>query len=113
LHLALYAARDGAGVAYPPEAFVCPYFNAGLLVRLLEDWSHTKSGVFLYYSGRRQIPSPLQAFIAYVRRRGNGKKASNEIASRNGNAPLHDETLAHASIVGGAAGSAPNGRVHI
>ncbi len=82
LHLALYAARDGAGVAYLPEAFVCPYFNAGRLVRLLDDWSLTKSGVFLYYSGRRQIPATLQAFIAYARRRGNGKAANNEGAAR-------------------------------
>jgi len=72
LHLALFAARDGAGVAYLPEAFVCPYMHDGQLVRLMEDWSLTKSGVFLYYSGRRQVPAPLQAFIAFVRKRANG-----------------------------------------
>ncbi|MGE3898107.1 MAG: LysR family transcriptional regulator [Variibacter sp.] len=114
LHLALYAARDGAGVAYLPEAFVCPYFNAGLLVRLLDDWSHTRSGVFLYYSGRRHVPAPLQAFIGYVRRRGNAKKTSTETASRNGRASPYDETLARASIIGGTAmGGAPNGGARI
>jgi DNA-binding transcriptional LysR family regulator len=72
LLLALFAARDGAGIAYMPDAFVCPYMEQGRLVRLLEDWSLTKSGVFLYYSGRRQVPAPLQAFISFVRRRGSG-----------------------------------------
>ncbi|MGE0752108.1 MAG: LysR family transcriptional regulator [Variibacter sp.] len=97
LHLALYAARDGAGVAYLPDAFVCPYFNAGLLVRLLEDWSHTKSGVFLYYSGRRQIPAPLQAFIAYVRRHGASKK--NGRMAKNGNGHDHADGLLHGAMV--------------
>lgn len=76
LHLALFAARGGAGIAYLPDAFICPLVNQGELVRLLEDWSLTKSGVFLYYSGRRQVPAPLQAFIGFVRRHlnnnGNG-----------------------------------------
>lgn len=82
LHLALYAARDGAGVAYLPDAFVCPYVRNGELVRLLENWSLTKSGVFLYYSGRRQVPAPLQAFIAFARRRANG--SGNGHANGNG-----------------------------
>lgn len=86
LHLALYAARDGAGVAYLPDAFVCPYVNKGQLVRLLEDWSLRKSGVFLYYSGRRQVPAPLQAFIAFVRRQANGHGRAERT---NGHAGLH------------------------
>jgi DNA-binding transcriptional LysR family regulator len=100
LHLALYAARDGAGVAYLPDAFVCPYFNAGLLVRLLEDWSHTRSGVFLYYSGRRQVPAPLQAFITYVRRHGNGKTPARETnVLDNRERPYNDDAMLPASLI--------------
>ena len=84
LLLALFAARDGAGVAYLPDAFVCPYMERGRLVRLLEDWSLTKSGVFLYYSGRRQVPAPLQAFISFVRQRSNGRGKRNGSEHLNG-----------------------------
>jgi DNA-binding transcriptional LysR family regulator len=89
LLLALFAARDGAGVAYLPDAFICPYLDQGRLVRLLDDWSMTKSGVFLYYSGRRQVPAPLQAFIAFVRRHANGKDKSNGKANGQAKANGH------------------------
>jgi DNA-binding transcriptional LysR family regulator len=87
LQLALYAARDGAGVAYVPDAFACPHIQDGELMRLMEDWSRPKSGVFLYYSGRRQVPAALQAFIAFVRRQANGH------AKPNGNGRLYDEPI--------------------
>lgn len=77
LLLSLSAARDGAGIAYLPDAFVCPYVDQGRLVHILDDWSLTKSGVFLYYSGRRQVPAPLQAFVSFVRRHANGKGSAN------------------------------------
>src|SRR5262245_15861042 len=90
LMLALVAARDGAGVAYLPDAFICPYLDQGRLVRLLDDWSLTKSGVFLYYSGRRQVPAPLQAFVSFVRRHANGNgKARGAAISRNVKADGH------------------------
>jgi len=76
LHLALYAARHGAGVAYLPDTFVSPHVQTGQLVRLLEAWSLRRSGVFLYYSGRRQIPAPLQALIAFVRRRADEQRGA-------------------------------------
>jgi DNA-binding transcriptional LysR family regulator len=82
--LALVAARDGAGVAYLPDPFICPYLDQGRLVRLLDDWSLTKSGVFLYYSGRRQVPAPLQAFISFVRRHANGNDRALGAAMRRG-----------------------------
>jgi hypothetical protein len=49
-------------------------------VRLLDDRSLTKSGVFLYYAGRRQVPATLQAFVSFVRRRlnGNAKRLGSE-----------------------------------
>jgi DNA-binding transcriptional LysR family regulator len=73
LFLALSAVLDGVGVSYLPDALVAPYIAAGRLEQVLEDWSSERSGVFLYYSGRRQVPAPLQAFIAFVRKHQNGR----------------------------------------
>ena len=41
--------------------------EAGRLVPVLEDWQTPAASVFLYYSGRRQVPAPLQAFIEFLR----------------------------------------------
>jgi DNA-binding transcriptional LysR family regulator len=35
---------------------------------MLLDWSPTRSGIFIYYPSRRQVPAPLQAFIAFARK---------------------------------------------
>jgi DNA-binding transcriptional LysR family regulator len=65
--LAVRAAVDGVGIAYLPEDCVVPQLNAGRLVRLLEDWSPSLSGFFLYYPSRRQVPPPLKAFVDFVK----------------------------------------------
>ena len=94
--IALAAARDGAGVAYLPDAFVCPYIDKGTLVHILDDWSLTKSGVFLYYSGRRQVPAPLQAFVSFVRRQANG----NGTARHNDHAIIQGKANGHGRAPG-------------
>ena len=66
--LALRAALDGIGVAYLPEDLVLPFIGEGRLVPLLEDWSPSRSGFFLYYSSRRQVPPPLKAFVEFIQR---------------------------------------------
>ncbi|SDR19500.1 DNA-binding transcriptional regulator, LysR family [Rhizobiales bacterium GAS191] len=66
--LVLSATLDGVGIAYLPEGCLGPHFAAGRLVPLLEDWSVRRSGLFLYYPSRRQIPAPLRAFVAFMRR---------------------------------------------
>ena len=38
----------------------------GRLVSLLEGWSMTKPGIFLYHPNRRQTPMPLQVFLRFV-----------------------------------------------
>ena len=58
LDLQLQAARDGVGVTYMPEPLVAPYLAQGALVTILEEWSGTLPGVFLYYPSRRQLPVP-------------------------------------------------------
>jgi hypothetical protein len=54
------------------------------LVPLLDDWCAYELDFFLYYSSRRQIPLPLQTFIAFIRqhsnRGANGKPTSEKQA---------------------------------
>jgi DNA-binding transcriptional LysR family regulator len=65
--LAVRAAVDGLGIAYTLEALAEPFLRSGQLVRVLEDWSPSFEGVFLFYTGRRQVPAALRAFIDMIR----------------------------------------------
>jgi DNA-binding transcriptional LysR family regulator len=65
--LAVRAAVDGLGIAYMIEAYAEPFLRSGQLVRVLEDWSPTIEGLFLYYPGRRQVPAALRALIDMIR----------------------------------------------
>lgn len=65
--LALRAAVDGLGIAYAAEAHAEPFLRSGQLIRVLEDWSPTIDGLFLYYPGRRQVPAALRALIDMIR----------------------------------------------
>jgi DNA-binding transcriptional LysR family regulator len=65
--LAVRAAVDGLGIAYTIEALAEPFLRSGQLVRVLEDWSPTVEGLFLYYPGHRQVPATLRAFIDMIR----------------------------------------------
>jgi DNA-binding transcriptional LysR family regulator len=65
--LAIRAAVDGLGIAYTIEALAEPFLRSGQLVRVLEDWSPTLEGLFLYYAGHRQVPAALRALIDMVR----------------------------------------------
>jgi DNA-binding transcriptional LysR family regulator len=68
--LLLRAAIDGLGLAMLAEASVEPFLRSGQLVRVLESWTPALEGLFLYYPGRRQVPSPLRAFIDMIRAAG-------------------------------------------
>src|SRR5271170_2691235 len=65
--LAVRAAVDGLGIAYITEAQAEPFLRSGQLVRVLEDWSPSIEGLFLYYSGHRQVPAALRALIDMIR----------------------------------------------
>ena len=65
--LILAAALDGAGLACLLEDRVGPDLAAGRLVRVLESWSPTFPGFYLYYAGRRQTPPALRALIDFLR----------------------------------------------
>ena len=65
--LAIRAAVDGLGIAYTIEARAEPFLRSGQLVPVLEDWSPSFEGLFLYYPGHRQVPAALRAFIDMIR----------------------------------------------
>jgi DNA-binding transcriptional LysR family regulator len=65
--LAVRAAVDGLGIAYTIEAVADPFLRSGQLVRVLEDWSPSFDGLFLYYPGHRQVPVALRALIDMLR----------------------------------------------
>jgi hypothetical protein len=56
-YLAVRAAVDELGIAYTLEALAEPFLRSGQLVPVLEDWSPTLEGLFLYYPGHRQVPA--------------------------------------------------------
>jgi DNA-binding transcriptional LysR family regulator len=81
MDLALGAARDGLGIAYVPEATAKPVIEDGRLIPLLEGWRGAELEFFLYYASHRQIPRPLQTFIAFIHKHANGgadKKAKSD-----------------------------------
>lgn len=66
--LLIETALAGLGIIALFEDWLRPHLDSGALVTLLEDWSPPFSGPMLYYSGRRQVPPPLRAFIDFTRR---------------------------------------------
>nr|WP_315241124.1 LysR family transcriptional regulator [uncultured Albidiferax sp.] len=66
----LEPALDGVGLAYTFESLAQPHLQAGRLQRVLDAYSPTFPGFYLYYPSRHDQPSKLKAFIDYVRARG-------------------------------------------
>jgi DNA-binding transcriptional LysR family regulator len=64
--LARRAALDGIGFWPTFEGYVRDEVKSGALVRVLDDWCEPFPGPFLYYPSRRQLPSALAAFVAFV-----------------------------------------------
>ena len=67
IDLAVQAAIDGLGMVYLFEDWLRPHLHSGALEPVLEPWWQSFSGPFLYYPGRRYLPSPLRAFIDFVK----------------------------------------------
>jgi DNA-binding transcriptional LysR family regulator len=66
--LAVQAALDGLGIVHLFEDWLQPHLDRGALVPVLEPWCQRFSGPLLYYAGRRHLPSPLRAFVDFVRK---------------------------------------------
>lgn len=65
--LLIRSALDGTGLAYVFEGMVTAELAEGRLVPLLQDWSPSFPGFFLYYPRQRQMPAALRAFVDFVR----------------------------------------------
>lgn len=65
--LAVDAAVAGSGIVYLFEDWLRPFIDRGELEAVLEPWWPSFSGPFLYFSGRRNLPAPLRAFVDFVR----------------------------------------------
>ena len=61
------AAIAGVGVLMLFEAWLRPHLDRGALEPVLEPWWPRFPGPFLYYPGRRLVPSPLRAFIDFIK----------------------------------------------
>ncbi|MFK3796408.1 LysR family transcriptional regulator [Pseudomonas sp. NPDC088444] len=70
--LAIQAAIDGLGLVYLFEDWLRPHLDSGALEPVLEPWWQTFNGPFLYYSGRRYLPSPLRAFVDFIKQQESG-----------------------------------------
>lgn len=66
--LAVQSAIDGLGVVFLFEDWLPPHLESGALEPVLEDWWQTFTGPLLYYPGRRYVPSPLRAFVDFIKR---------------------------------------------
>jgi len=60
------AALEGIGLAYTFEHLALPHLRAKKLKRVLNGFSPTFPGFYLYYPSRRHQPSKLKAFVAYA-----------------------------------------------
>lgn len=65
--LAVQAAVDGLGIIHLFEDWLRPYLESGALEPVLQPWWQSFPGPFLYYPGRRYLPSPLKAFIEFIK----------------------------------------------
>jgi DNA-binding transcriptional LysR family regulator len=66
----LGAAVRGVGLAQVPAPLAKAAIADGRLRAVLTRFAVATPGVFLYYSGRRQVPPKLRAFIDHVRANG-------------------------------------------
>jgi DNA-binding transcriptional LysR family regulator len=60
------AALEGVGLAYTFDQLALPHIRAKTLKRVLDAFSPTFPGFYLYYSSRRQRPAKLKAFVEYA-----------------------------------------------
>jgi DNA-binding transcriptional LysR family regulator len=96
----LKAAINGVGIGYLAEPLVAAAISEGSLVPLLEDSAPRMSGLFLYYSSRRQVPAPLKAFIEFMRRHRHSALSPTAVAA----SPLMQQVEARIIVRSGQTG---------
>jgi DNA-binding transcriptional LysR family regulator len=66
--LSVSTAIAGLGIVHLWEDMLRPHLDSGALEPVLESWWQRFSGPFLYYPGRRHLPTPLRAFVDFIKR---------------------------------------------
>ncbi|MES2818947.1 MAG: LysR family transcriptional regulator [Pseudomonadota bacterium] len=61
------SAVGGVGIIYTFEEYLRPLLDQGLLAPVLQDWWQAFDGPYLYYHDRRHMPSPLRAFVDFLK----------------------------------------------
>ena len=69
LDLIVTGGLAGLGVAHMYEGLLRPHLDSGALEAILEPWWQRFSGPFLYYPGRQHLPTPLRAFVDFIKAR--------------------------------------------
>ena len=64
---ALSLAAAGGGLAYLPEPCAAPLIGRGELRVVLADWASMGAGFYIYYPGRRQVPTGLRLLVELIR----------------------------------------------
>jgi DNA-binding transcriptional LysR family regulator len=65
--LAVSAAIAGMAIVSHFEEWLRPHLDSGALEPILKEWWQNFTGPFLYYPGRRLVPTPLRAFIDFIK----------------------------------------------
>ncbi|WP_223471650.1 MULTISPECIES: LysR family transcriptional regulator [unclassified Pseudomonas] len=78
MDLAVQAAVDGLGIVHLFEDWLRPYLDSGALEPVLEPWWQRFTGPFLYYPGRRYLPSPLRAFVDFINAQQRGSEPARD-----------------------------------
>jgi len=66
------SAIGGVGIIYTFEEYLRPLFDQGVLLPVLEEWWQAFDGPYLYYNDRRHVPSPLRAFVDFLKAENQG-----------------------------------------
>jgi DNA-binding transcriptional LysR family regulator len=89
IELSIRAVRDGLGLAYLLYDYVAADLKLGRLVPLLEEWSPSLSGFFLYHPSRRQVSGPLRALITFLKAEASRRGVSPATPPSAGVYPSH------------------------
>ena len=65
--LAVDSAIAGIGIVALFRDWLQPHFDSGVPEPVLEPWWERFTGPYLYYPGRRFVPTPLRAFVDFVK----------------------------------------------
>lgn len=87
IDLSIQAVLGGVGLAYLLYDYVAADVARGRLVTLMEDWTPSLSGFFLYHSSRRRVTPALRALIDFLKAESKERGISPTAPPNTGIAP--------------------------